>query len=335
MALSVAVLTAGASHPGPVAQAVEKSKPTWCEKKSDGSFDARKLPKSFKKSECDLSGASVSYESMGVEVPAAGEMFAEVLATDGRNYEVSVRVVDDGYVIHDPSKAPDESIPGNGGSGDPNIAACASDQVYGYSYTGAEVVSQIVWYYNNTNAPTYIANATVSAAIKGGYDGMVLGLNSCGITSRPDVSEAFGGGTPRASEVPATGNCPVGDSVSVTGWRTSISAPGGGQALAATCVQRNATNGYTVVSADVSYNSSYQWDDPSVSGCRTASSWDIEGVATHEWGHAVGLNHPDSETDLRYANQTMSFGINGPCQLSERTLGRGDMRGLELLYGYR
>ena len=50
---------------------------------------------------------------------------------------------------------------------------------------------------------------------------------------------------------------------------------------------------------------------------------------THERGHTFGLNHV---AESGHGNLTMSTIINGTCQASERTLGRGDVIGLDRKY---
>jgi len=50
---------------------------------------------------------------------------------------------------------------------------------------------------------------------------------------------------------------------------------------------------------------------------------------THERGHTFGMGHV-SETGR--GNLTMSTNVNGPRQMAERSLGRGDVRGLGAKY---
>ena len=58
------------------------------------------------------------------------------------------------------------------------------------------------------------------------------------------------------------------------------------------------------------------------------SRYDVEGVMTHERGHTFGLGHVP---EASHAKLTMSERIRS-CQSSERTLGLGDVRGLEKKY---
>lgn len=71
----------------------------------------------------------------------------------------------------------------------------------------------------------------------------------------------------------------------------------------------------------------YRWVVSLGPGC--TSGFSVETVTTHERGHTFGLGHVN---ESRHPNLTMSTAINGPCQGSETTLGRGDIQGLQQLY---
>lgn len=81
------------------------------------------------------------------------------------------------------------------------------------------------------------------------------------------------------------------------------------------------------VASDIKINKGdFRWTT-SPRSCR--GRYDLEGVMTHERGHTFGLGHVP---EAGHGNLTMSTTINGACQLSERTLGRGDVRGLGQKY---
>ncbi len=77
-----------------------------------------------------------------------------------------------------------------------------------------------------------------------------------------------------------------------------------------------------LVEWDVVFNSDYAW---SLSG--EAGKMDYQNIATHEFGHALGLGHPEDtcaeETMYRYAE----FG-----ETKKRTLEAGDVKGIQELY---
>ena len=103
-----------------------------------------------------------------------------------------------------------------------------------------------------------------------------------------------------------------------------------GRALAVTCTYFRLARGYDqVTSSDLKLDrTDVRWTTrPGDRACRGA--YDIQGAVTDERGHTFGMGHV-SERD--HGNLTMSPIINGPCQASERTLGRGDVLGLGRKY---
>ena len=81
-----------------------------------------------------------------------------------------------------------------------------------------------------------------------------------------------------------------------------------------------------IVDATITLDSSENWFAPTVVSCTASgSSTDIESVASHELGHAVGIGHVGDNL------QTMFTSIFDGETL-KRTLGNGDRAGLTYLY---
>ena len=111
-----------------------------------------------------------------------------------------------------------------------------------------------------------------------------------------------------------------------TGQPNSISwlqadGPGGVLASAAAC--------FNTASKDISgFRMAFDMDEPWATD-GNASSVDIQGVATHEMGHVVGIDHTNAPAS---ACLTMyKFSSLGETQ--KRTLGLGDKLGMDALYG--
>lgn len=81
-------------------------------------------------------------------------------------------------------------------------------------------------------------------------------------------------------------------------------------------------------SADVRLNKAdYRWTTRVTRSCR--GRHDVESTMTHERGHTFGLG---DVSDASHPNLTMSSRSNGACQISERSLGKGDAIGLNEKY---
>ncbi|MGE0392329.1 MAG: matrixin family metalloprotease [Vicinamibacterales bacterium] len=123
-------------------------------------------------------------------------------------------------------------------------------------------------------------------------------------------------------------------STSGIGWRNGINnvyfsstTPGGDSfgdgTLAVTRSTYNISSGRTSES-DVSFNTSYSWN--SYRGNRRSGIVDVYRVAVHEFGHVLGLDHPDE------AGQSRTAIMNSRISDTDR-LQTDDINGVVALYG--
>ena len=84
-----------------------------------------------------------------------------------------------------------------------------------------------------------------------------------------------------------------------------------------------------VAESDIKLNSvDKKWTvKPNAASC--SRRWDIQSIMTHERLHTFGLAHVPENTA---GSQSVSSRDNGPCQASERSLGKGDSIGLRERY---
>ena len=80
----------------------------------------------------------------------------------------------------------------------------------------------------------------------------------------------------------------------------------------------------TIVSFTLTFNSNYSW---STGG--EATKFDVQGIGTHELGHAMGLDHP---SDASCSEQTM-WASAAAGETKKRSLETGDKEGEVTLYG--
>lgn len=177
------------------------------------------------------------------------------------------------------------------------------------------------WVIRAATLPPGLPASEVVEAIRRGVRNVERARNDCGLPDRVDLRARFlGRALVRSSFSDAEpGRC-VPDRRSVVDF-----GPLPASDFAQTCTRTRIRNGRRVlVQADIRFNELFTWwtgDGP------CAGAFDIEGVMTHEWGHAVGLDHVRPESLLTMAERPPEA-----CSTEWRTLGRGDLRGLRTLY---
>ncbi len=105
----------------------------------------------------------------------------------------------------------------------------------------------------------------------------------------------------------------------------------GATITAYTTGQTMVTNGitfYRITDSDIVFNNGVPFGtnaEAAASSCWSSQLTDIEGVATHEEGHLLGLDHPNVQ------DATMYYAI-GPCDPSRVTLATSDINGVTFIY---
>ena len=283
-------------------------------------------------------GDHVRSRDLVVEVPAAGfRMVGFALADDGSSAQLAVTTGSDGRVFVDDS--PDHALSGSGSPSANEYAPCSTEASIfltfsNYGADGFDGVSgdhNLWWYFRSGSTPvrTGFTEADAIAAIKRGASNMTTAYNDCGMPDQVSATQTYGGATTASSNVTSSGcafpnTYPTRDEDSIVEFGLLDSG------VAVECSTYRESDG-RIIAADIRFKKWAGWST-ATSGSDCVNNYDVEGVATHEFGHAFGLAHPSEDT--RYGKMTMYgtaiYAVN--CRTAARSLARGDVLGLESMY---
>ncbi|WP_405621904.1 matrixin family metalloprotease [Streptomyces sp. NBC_01511] len=228
--------------------------------------------------------------------------------------EFSFEVAPDGtfdFAVGEEEPAPVQPLAPNG----------CSDSTY--KITPWEMMNAYEWYVGDGGMPGGLSLTAAQTAFADAINNITGGYNNCGISDTIDANSYYKGRTSYESDINSSNQCTARDKKST--WDAGNLAAG---TLAVNCTWYTTTSsGSTTYSleGDVRYNTTdFNFTNSPTASC--SNKWDVRAVGTHEAGHAFGLDHaPGAPT------QTMYYAID-ECDTSYRTLGKGDMKGLEYLY---
>lgn len=271
----------------------------------------------------DLDAAPVIevLDGLAVATPPPGmRVLVEVIYEDGHMELADVSTRDDGEValrfhgdewgLVAPTPAT-EACP----------SECSDDRM---SLTGHHWTSTLSWKYRDTGRPASLDMAATIAAFGYGASGPPAARDACGLADAVSATQSYLGATNIAPNITvgAGGSVVCGsiDGHNVVGW---ASIPGG--TLGVTCTWSYGSG--QAVESDMLYDSGVAWytGNTAPNGCWNQFS--LRGVATHEFGHAFGLDHSPGDS----CNLTM-YPSTGPCNDAARSFGLGDVEGLESIY---
>ena len=183
---------------------------------------------------------------------------------------------------------------------------CIASVAFGYSLNGRKwfTSADARFYLNNANGPACCLSSSQQSSQ------ILSGINPWGIASH-------GGSTTRSGAKR--------DGQNVISWGKL-----GGTTLGVTNYIGTDTNQsqvcggnliYRFTEVDVRFNNAFSWQTSS--GC--SNGFDLAGVSTHEFGHAVGLGHSN-------VNGSTMFPSVAPCDFSVASLGNDDKSGYSAIY---
>jgi hypothetical protein len=191
--------------------------------------------------------------------------------------------------------------------------ACGDDA---YSLNGMVWPDGYEFYFDEASVPEKYDKDEILEVIKRALDNITGAKNDCGLPDNVSATWHYRGMT--------TDNaCPDLAFSNVVGFGRF---PRGSNILAQMCPYGDPVEG--PLFAHISINPRVAWS-LSVDDC-SGRQENLEATLTHEVGHVFGLGHV---SERRHGDLTMSTRSNGPCTTEEISLGLGDVRGLEELYG--
>jgi hypothetical protein len=268
---------------------------------------------------CSLVGRVVTSGRISVVVPPAGV----TVAGDGvgRHGDVAgLRVVNTGSDVRAVVVAP-AAHSGSAGAGS-NPPAC-KDRTF--HLEGHRWATSLRYRVALSHAPERYHHRTLVRQIKAADVNMRKGRNTCGKPHlRTPVGRYLGHSAIQPNIKPSGGSirCGAYNTRNVVGFG---SLPGG--LLGWTCywyLNRSGRMGAADIMIDTGNALSTHLPSP------CTNTWDLEGIVTHEFGHAYGMAH----TGPGHAHLTMQHAAT-PCSTYARTLGLGDWLGMKKMYGAR
>lgn len=180
------------------------------------------------------------------------------------------------------------------------------------------------WTFDARSTPRHLDRARALREIRAGAANITGGRNDCGLARVSTVGSTYAGASTAGPAIAGSGN-----SISCGDYDTDNAVDFGRLPRGIygwTCYWWNGSG--EMVAADMRVSSSPAVVTSVPKGCR--SRFDLQAIATHEWGHAFGLGHVGAVS----RNLTMPPLLLS-CSGDQRTLGLGDYRGIEALYAAR
>jgi hypothetical protein len=316
--IALAALAVGVIARIPAAQTTS---PEDC--RSGGPIAAAALPETLDLENCPIGGRVITDNGIGTVVPGPGEsVYVDALTRDG-SQELEVTRYRDGTV--ELEQVGDESLSEPLIGAQSSLGECSDAKFKRRDY---KVFVVLRGYFNPGTTPEELSRKAAVRAVRRGTADITSTRNNCGFRDRVPsyAGMSYEGSTRRRAQIGTGGGCGGQDRYSVVSFGT---LPKG--ALAVTCTESHKMkDGWHTKWSDIMLNKArYNWTTrPQAPSC--GNGYDLESTVAHERGHTFGLGHAAPESSHRYL--TMSESSNGPCQSSERSLGRGDVLGLARKY---
>lgn len=265
---------------------------------------------------------SITRGGLTVAIPARGMgVVASALTVSGAVRELQVETMADGQVVvlvePDTALVAQRSATRSQSATPAGSPSACSDTKHKVSASWWH--STFHWSFKSTTKPSNLTEATTTRELKRAVRNITTEHNDCGRPDHVSATSTYDGTTTRGPQIGSDASCTGTDNHNTVAFGDLP-----GSVLAYTCWWYIGTR---TVEADMRINKAdFNW---AVAPSSCSNAFIIQGVATHEFGHAFGLGHANPQS--AHANLTMSPQIY-TCDASDETLGLGDMLGLETHY---
>jgi hypothetical protein len=296
-----------------------------------GVLDLQDLPEGTSVEECQAVGRTVENDGLALVIPEAGAGVGteELYPDHALMFEVSVS--DDGTITYltEEEATTRERLQFQQRA---EPAECSQDE---YNTADLKEYGTYDWYIGDGSYPASMTAQQFNGKVANSINGITGAYNDCGLRDNVDASDSFRNYTDLESDMHVdhgTTLCGDGSTDGRDGssvWDAANIDGHGDPPLAKTCSWTVPTPGRKndLVEADVRFNiTDYDFTINPTERC--SQKYDVISIGTHEAGHVFGLAHVDEK---EFPTMTMSTDAS-TCDISQRTLGLGDVKGLESIY---
>jgi hypothetical protein len=287
---------------------------------------ASELPDVVDQDRCPVAGRHiVDAGGLGATLPPAGmAVIVDAITTTGGQELTVTNNPGDTFEV---SGAGEEHGANSDDIGGQSLDAEATGQGCGvndYNLLPYKVYGDYAWSFRAETTPADLTVTDAENHMIFATDNIVNVDNPCGTADGVEATHTYNGQITIPADI-VNQECSGNDGVSVSEFGN---LPDGVLGTTCTYVWTDVTP-QEVDASDMRLNSDdYRWTvTPNDASC--TRKWDVQGVTTHERGHTYGMGHVPENTA---GSQTMSRFHNGACQAAERSLGRGNSKGLNQRY---
>lgn len=284
-------------------------------------IEARELPGVLGPGRCPFDGRPIVDGGVGSELPAPGEaVHVEALGTAGAR---------ELQILHRRSGVVELLDVGDEAAAGVDLSARARSprecQDAAYTDTDFRESTGLSYTFARSTTPPELRPAVAEREIVRGGENVTQTRNRCGLDDEVPVELAYLGDSENRADISGGAQCSGNEGTSEVSFGD---LPRGILAVACTVRIINPDGYDEVFESDVEVNrDDFAWTArPQSRSCR--NRYDLQSVMTHERGHTFGLEHVGERAHGRL---TMSTIIRS-CTNAERTLGLGDVLGLDRKY---